>query len=78
MTNNFEFDDFDAQVNCEEFYGNGPTEAELQEMMAEGDWEPEPMFPYDGEDIEGLKTTLRSMGFGIATFDDEGYMTIEW
>lgn len=66
MTNNFEFDDFDSQINCEEYYSD-PTDQELQELMAEGEWEALPMFPYDGEGFDSLEleTIFRGLGFDV-------------
>ena len=62
----FDFDDFDSQVNCEEYY-SGPTDAELQEMMRDGDWESIPMHPYDDEglDVAELTAIVKGLGFDI-------------
>lgn len=70
MTNNFEFDDFDSQVNCEEFF-SGPTDAELDEMMSEGEWEVIPMHPYDDEglDVAELTAIVKGLGFDVITFE---------
>ena len=62
----FEFDDFDTQVNCEEFF-SGPTDAELNEMMSEGEWEAIPMHPYEDEglNVEELTSIVKGLGFDI-------------
>ena len=62
----FQFDDFDSQVNCEEYY-SGPTDQELQDMMAEGEWESIPMFPYDDEglDVAELTNIVKGLGFDV-------------
>jgi hypothetical protein len=69
---NFDFDDFDTQINCEEM--SGPTDQELQELMAEGQWEEDTMYPY-GEEMpeysspEELMDIFRSLGFNVITFE---------
>ena len=62
----FEFDDFDTQANCEEYY-SGPTDQELQDMMAEGEWEALPMLPYDddGLDVAEFTAIIKGLGFDI-------------
>lgn len=68
MTNNFEFDDFDTQINCEEM--SGPTDQELQELMAEGEWElPEFEPEWDGESVEELTDIFKALGFNVITFE---------
>jgi len=42
MLNHTDFDDFDTQRHCEEFWEAEPTEAEIQAMMSESEWEAEP------------------------------------
>lgn len=67
-TTMFEFDDFDSQVNCEEYYSETePTDKELQEMMADGEWEAIPMHPYDDEGFDSLEleTIFRGLGFDV-------------
>ena len=64
---NFEFDDFDTQVGPEEYY-SGPTDQEIQELMAEGTWEYIPMFPYedeDGLDVAELTAIVKGLGFDV-------------
>ena len=63
----FEFDDFDSQINCEEFFSESPTDSELQEMMSEGEWEPVPMYPYDDEglNVEELTSIVKGLGFDV-------------
>lgn len=66
----FQFDDFDSQVNCEEYY-SGPTDQELQEMMEEGEWEALPMFPYDDEglDVAELTAIVKGLGFDVVNIE---------
>lgn len=68
--NLFEFDDFDAERQIEEMIDE-PTEADIQAMMAEGEWEAIPMFPYDeaGYSASELADICRSLGFEVIEFD---------
>ena len=63
----FNFDDFDSQVNCEEYYSESPTDSELQELMEHGEWEALPMFPYDDEgfNVEELTSIVKGLGFDV-------------
>lgn len=64
----FQFDDFDSQINCEEYYSESePTDSELNDMMRDGEWEAVPMFPYDDEglDVAELTAIVKGLGFDV-------------
>lgn len=65
----FDFDDFDTQINCEEI--SGPTDADLQELMEGGDWEALPMHPYDDEGLDVAELTAIVKGLGFDVIDVE-------
>lgn len=65
---NFEFDDFDSQVTCEEYYSeSGPTDKELEELMSGGDWDNIPI-ERDEMDTEELVKILTDLGFNVTTW----------